>query len=252
MTTKRNAAQRLLKIAKKTQEHPTTSSVKDVWAAIFNLGDMRESKKEHEIATNLRLLTGQVEAVTDYAENEGIPADLYTQATAKLHRGFSLAHITGAWSTTMNHFDAQTQLSLGWLAHVMPDEPSQVADSLRDEIENTLEKLNELLSDNDAPPSLKTFVREQVEIIKKGLQQSDIIGPTALSDALYEGYKNAHKNEEVVEEHSESPALRGLATAWRVVKKVPGAVIHTNKALGAASGLAEKGQKAIEFFNTFS
>lgn len=248
MTTKRNAAQRLLTVAKKLGPQIKTTPVMKVWGTVLELEDIPEARREHEIATNLRLLHGQVQAVTNYANQAEIPPELFTRAMKQLDSGFSVINLNGQWETKAGQFDVLMQLTLGWLAHLMPDETNTITDSLRDELEKTLNNLNEILSVNDVPPSLKKFVEEQVEIIKKGLRQSNIIGPKAMADALYEGMTSASENTEVIKEHSESKAVSALLTAWKVVKKTPGMAIKTNNALGAAGGLAGKGLRALQFF----
>lgn len=252
MAKRRNSAMRLHQILKAAAAQGKNTKIVDVWAHSFGLTDKPSTKRDLEVVENLGLAHKQFELMQELADQSDYSAELYQMAFNRIDRVLMVGNLLNPWSTLSSHLTADTLLAIEWLSEVLPDEASAIDSEFAKEIENQLSELQKLLEKSKASAGLKGFVERQISIIEKALRQNSIIGTKAIRDALYEGFSSSHENQQTIDENEDTEELGRLGKVWQKMKKAPGAVINTNKALEAGGELLEKGQKAISFFDNFS
>lgn len=251
MAKRKNSAQRLFKILKDASSQNEKSSIADVWAHSFGLEKDKSTKRDLEVVENLNLAHGQFEITKQLVEGTDYSPELYQFAFNRIDRVLSVANLSSQWGSLKSHLAPDTLLAINWLSEVLPDEAVNLNKEFIEEIEKQLKELKKLISSREVPAGLKILVERHIEIIEKALRKNEIVGSRAIRDALYEGFSNSHDNSTVVAEHEGTEELSRLGKIWQTMKKAPGAVINTNRALEAGADLIEKGQKAIDFMDNF-
>lgn len=247
-----NSAYRIREILALVSKNQDKTAVHEVWATAFGIEEKDQNKKNFAISRCLADLHEEVELVRAEMSKIGYSQNLYNSSLNKCNSIFAVQLVMGQWQQIKQQLTPEVILALGFCSDILPNEEDLINQENLDDLKAMAQELRKCLEKSTLPKYTITIIEKHLNKIEEAISTYKIIGAKALEDALQSAYGEVIANEVVFEEAKGTEELGRLSKIWQKTKIVVDGVVDTNKRLGAVQGMAEKGQKVIEFLQDFN
>ena len=180
-----NSAERLLKIYDELIPISKESSMRQVWASVFELNES-DQDLEDNLVKLLTAVREQVDKTRTSLTAYGVPDDLTHPGFARLKETASATNLNAAWSAMKQSIQSpECRLSFAWSAWVLSKESESELNN-----EGLLELLNELrdleakILETDMSPKLRSFLQQKIKDIKNAILLSKVEGSQSIKDTF--------------------------------------------------------------------
>lgn len=180
-----NSAERLLKIYDELTPINKETSMRQVWASVFELNES-DQDLEDNLVKLLTAVREQVDKTRISLTTYGVPDDLTHPGFARLKETASAANLNTAWSGMKQSIQTtECRLSFAWSAWVLSKESESELNN-----EGLLELLNELrdleakILETDMSLKLRAFLQQKIKDIKNAILLSKVEGSQSIKDTF--------------------------------------------------------------------
>ena len=242
-----NSAYRIKEILDSVKTKADNLPAHAVWSEIFGLIETDQRKKNFSISRCLADLHDEVEHVRNEMLKAGYTPDLYAPTLNKCNSIIAVEYIPGQWAQPKHQITPEVSTILGFCSEILPNEENLVDPICLEELRQMAANLRELLSKSNLPTFTINIIEKHLSKIEEAISSYSIVGAKALEEVMQSAYGEVIANEEVFKGAKGSEELTKLSNIWQKTKSVLDGVVSANKLIGAAQGMAEKGQSLIEF-----
>jgi len=247
-----NPAYRVREILNSVKTKQDKTPALEVWAEVFAIDESDQNKKYVSISRCLADLHDEVELIRSEMLKFGYSENLYSSSLKKCNAAFAIQIITGQWQGPKQHITPEVLVALGFCSEILPNEEDLIDKADLDELRKMAADLRECLAKSTLAPYAKNIIEKHLNKIDEALLKYRITGVKALEDVMQSAYGEVIASEAVFEESKGSKEIGKLSVMWQKTKSVLDGVVDTNKRIGGIQGMAEKGQKVIDFIENFT
>ena len=247
-----NSAYRIREILNKVKSKQDKTPAHEVWAEVFSIEESDQNRKNVSISRCLADLHDEVELVRSEMLNLGFSENLYNSSLIKCNAVFAVQAIMGQWQGLKQQITPEVPVALGFCSEILPNEEELIDEASLDELKKMATDLRSCLAKSTLPPYTKNIIEKHLNKIDDAILKYKVVGAKALNEVMQSAYGEVIASELVFVEARESEEMGKLSAMWQKTKSVLDGVVDTNKRIGAMQGMAEKGQKVIEFLENFN
>lgn len=242
-----NSAYRIREILNAVKSKQDKTPTHEVWAEVFSIEEPDQTRKNVSISRCLADLHDEVELVRSEMLALGYSENLYNSSLKKCNAVFSAQTIMGQWQGSKQHITPEVPIALGFCSEILPNEEDLIDKANLDELRKMATDLRGCLAKSTLPSYTKNIIEKHLNKIDAAILKYSVVGVKALEEVIQSAYGEVIASEAVFEEARGSEELGKLSSMWQKAKSVLDGVVDTNKRIGGVLGMAEKGQKVIEF-----
>ena len=244
MAEKENSAFRLYRfIQKMVAQQPPNQQTAQVLLKSFGVDKSTAQREQNAILARVMLLL--------FDELESLVADLrragYSDESLQpIVRPFDLLSGVGLatqWSANSQGFAACLPV-LRLVGETLPEDSAAVSSEELSELGNSIEKLRAEVQESTLPDAVKSFVFEQVDIIKRAIKDYPLAGANAFKSAVREAIFHAGEHSEVIAEYKDTPTMTSLKQIQEKAVNYAKYAIEVSKFVGALDSLYQHLQGA--------
>jgi hypothetical protein len=247
-----NSAYRVRELINEVKGKHDKTPVHEVWAEVFGIDESDQHKKKFALSRCLADIHDEVESIRLEMVKLGYSENLYSSSLNKCNAVFAVQSLMATWQSPKQQITPEVPIALGFCSEILPNEEDLIADESLIELKQMASDLRNLLSKSNLPTYTQKIIEKHLVKIEEALAKYKAVGSKALEEVMQSAYGEVIANESVFEEAKGSEELGQLSKMWQKTKSVLDGVVDTNKRLGAMQGMAEKGQKVIEFLENFN
>ncbi|EKO3782830.1 hypothetical protein V9R59_002986 [Vibrio harveyi] len=247
-----NSAYRVREILKTISTKPDKAQCHEVWAEVFKIEEADASRKNFRISRCLADLHDEVELIRSEMLKLGFSPELYNQSLNSCNHIFAVQLVTSQWSSPKQHIKPEVLTALGFCSEILPNEEELVDLTNLEELSKLAAELKSSLANSVLPPYTIHIIEKHLNKIEEAISKYRAVGSKALEDVVQSAYGEVIANEEAFKEAKGSPELQKLAIMWQKTKSVLDGVVSADKRLGAAQGMAQKGNELLEFIQNIN
>lgn len=210
-----NPAGRLLRILQEGRTKPEDIRVSSVWAELLEVpaDDFPELLRRIGLVQQLPyLIRNEIYALND------IDTELHLNWLPKVELAFSSAHLRSPWRNFINHIDDSTILGLSFCDDKLArKEKSGFTRESVHEFSQEAEEIRGAILKSDLEEPVHQFLLRQVELLKQSLDDYELRGPEAISDALQLTIGSITINQNVY--HDSTQTSLGIKL-WKFVERL--------------------------------
>jgi hypothetical protein len=216
-----------------------------VFAKVFSFPDTRGRKLSFEVARMMGLFISEIESAEAKMKAGGFSTDLYETCFTTITQRITLQSMFSPWADHREYIKTAL-LPLKFCSEVLPHEEKLIGEDELKSIEKGLQDLEALLHKSELSDTAKAFIRHHISLIRKAIRDYQIIGAGAFRTAVYEGFADYLRHEDIVLENHDKQEFTMLGKAWTGVKRVANLTVKAEKLLTAGTKLYELGEKAVD------
>lgn len=247
-----NSAYRIKEILDTVSKVSDKKPMHEVWAEVFSINEKDQHKKNFSISRCLADLHDEVELVRSEMLKLGYSEFLYNSSLNKCNTIFAVQSVMGSWRELKQHLTPEVPVSLGFCSEILPNEEGLIDEASLEDIKKMASELREFLINSTLPPRTKNIIEKHLNKIEEAISVYKAVGAKVFEDVLQSAYGEVIANETVFEEAKGSEEFSRLSQLWQKTKSVLDGVACVNERLGSMQGMAEKGQKVIEFLENLN
>lgn len=247
-----NSAYRVRELINEVRGKQDNTPVHEVWAEAFGIEETDQHKKNFALSRCLADLHDEVELIRFEMVKLGYSENLYSSSLNKCNAVFAVQSLMANWHALKQRITPEVHIALGFCSEILPNEEDLIADESLAELKRMASDLRTSLSESSLPTYTQKIIEKHLTKIDEALAKYKAVGSKALEEVMQSAYGEVIANEAAFEEAKGSEELSKLSSMWQKTKSVLDGVVDTNKRLGAMQGMAEKGQKVIEFLQNFN
>ncbi len=247
-----NSAYRVREILLEAKKKQDKTPVHEVWAEIFDIEETEQNPKNFAISRRLADLHDEVELIRTEMMKLDFSESLYSPSLNKCNAVFGVQTIMATWQSPKQQISPEVETALGFCSEILPNEELLIDEKNIDELKQMASELRANLENSKLPIYTKNIIEKHLSKIEEALTKYRAVGAKALDEVMQSAYGEVIANETVFEEASGSQELGKLSAIWQKTKIILDGVVSTDKRIGAAQGMAEKGQKVIEFIQNIN
>ncbi|EKB1967593.1 hypothetical protein HJ107_24295 [Vibrio parahaemolyticus] len=247
-----NSAYRVREILKTISTKPDKAPSHQVWAEVFKIEETDASKKNFRISRCLADLHDEVELIRSEMVKLGYSPELYNSSLNSCNNVFAVQLVTSQWSSPKQHIKPEVLVVLGFCSEILPNEEELVDLTNLEELSVMATELKSMLANSTLPPYTILIIEKHLSKIEEAISKYRAVGAKALEDVVQSAYGEVIANEGVFKDAKGSPEVNKLSVMWQKTKSVLDGVVSADKRLGAAQGMAQKGNELIEFIQNIN
>ncbi len=247
-----NSAYRVRELINEVIGKQAKTPVHEVWAEAFGIEEPDQHKKNFALSRCLADLHDEVESIRLEMEKLGYSENLYSSSLNKCNAVFAVQSLMAAWQAPKQQITPEVTIALGFCSEILPNEEDLIADESLAELKQMASDLRDCLNESSLPAYTQKIIEKHLVKIEEALAKYKAVGSKALEEVMQSAYGEVIANEAAFEEAKGSEELSKLSSMWQKTKSILDGVVDANKRIGAVQGMAEKGQKIIEFLQNFN
>lgn len=247
-----NSAYRIKEIINSARNKAENINTHEVWADIFGIKEADQNRKNFSISRCLADLHDEVEHVRSEMQRLGYSVNLYNSSLNKCNSVFAVHAIMSSWKSLKQQITPEVAIALGFCSEILPNEEDLLDEESLEQLRKLAKDLRETLEKSTLPQYTISIIQKHLVKIEEALTTYKIVGAKALDEVLQAAYGEVIANEAIFEQAKGSTELSKLSLMWQKTKSVLDGIATSNDRLGAIQGMAEKGQKVIEFLENFN
>lgn len=247
-----NSAFRVLEILNTVKSKSDKTLTHEVWAEVFKIVESDASRKNFRISRCLADLHDEVEFIRHGMIKLGFTQSLYEPSLNKCNSLIAVQLLTSQWSSGKQNITPDVLTALGFCSEILPNEEELIDQSSLDELAQMAADLRDMLKESALPPYTIIIIEKHLSKIEEAISSYKAVGAKALEEVMQSAYGEVIASEGVFKEAKGSKELTTLSGMWQKTKVVLDGVVSANKGLGAAQGMAEKGQDLLEFIKNIN
>lgn len=247
-----NSAYRVLRLINEVRGKQDNAPVHKIWAEAFGIAETDQHKKNFALSRCLADLHDEVESIRFEMAKLGYSESLYSSSLNKCNAVFAVQSLMTSWQSLKQQITPEVPIALGFCSEILPNEEDLIADENLAELKQMASDLRDCLSKSSLPEYTQKIIEKHLIKIEEALAKYKAVGSKALEEVMQSAYGEVIANEAAFENARGSAELSKLSNMWQKTKAVLDGVVDANKRLGAMQGMAEKGQKVIEFLQNFN
>lgn len=247
-----NSAYRVRELINEVRGKQDQTPVHEIWAEAFGIEETDQHKKNFALSRCLADLHDEVESIRFEMAKLGYSESLYSSSLNKCNAVFAVQLLMTSWQSPKRQITPEVPIALGFCSEILPSEEDLIADESLAELKHMASDLRACLSESSLPEYTQKIIEKHLIKIEEALAKYKAVGSKALEEVMQSAYGEVIANEAAFEEAKGSEELSKLSRMWQKTKSVLDGVVDANKRLGAMQGMAEKGQKVIEFLQNFN
>lgn len=244
-----NSASRILSIIDSVKAKSDATPVHDVWGEVFSIENKDRSRKTFAVSRCLADLHDEVEFVRSEMTRLGYSENLYNTTLNKCNALFAVQALMSKWQSMKQQITPEVPIALGFCSEILPNEEDPIDEDSLDDLKRMAADLREALSGSKLPKYTQNIIDKHITKIEEALAKYRAVGAKAFEEVLQSAYGEVIANEQAFKEAKGSAELGKLSAMWQKTKSALDGVVDANRRLGAAGGMAEKGQKVLEFLD---
>ncbi|OIM97958.1 hypothetical protein BFR57_09535 [Idiomarina sp. MD25a] len=252
MTKNINSASRILSIIDSVKAESDATPAHDVWGKVFEIENEDKSRKTFAISRCLADLHDEVESVRSEMKKLGYSENLYNTTLNKCNTLFAVQTLMSKWQSMKQQITPEVPVALGFCSEILPNEEDLIDKDSLDDLKRMAADLRGTLSSSKLPDYTRNIIDKHITKIEEALTKYRAVGAKAFEEVLQSAYGEVIANEEAFKKAKGSPELGKLSAMWQKTKSALDGVVDANKRLGAMGGMAEKGQKVLEFLSNLN
>ena len=156
------------------------------------------------------------------------------------------------WQSMKQQITPEVPIALGFCSEILPNEESLINEDDLGELKKMAADLRKSLSESTLPEYTQSIIEKHIVKIEEALAKYRAVGAKAFEEVMQSAYGEVIANEQAFKEAKGSPELGKLSSMWQKTKSILDGVVDANRRIGAIGGMAEKGQKVLEFLNNLN
>jgi len=241
-----NSAFRVLDILERAKKKGEKEKVHEVWAAIFEIEEADQNKKNFEVSRCLNQLHEEVETIRRQMSSTDFQSKLYEPWLNRINGILAVHALMNEWQGMKNTISGEVLLCLGFCKQILPDEESLIDEADVKELDEILASLEATLSDSTLPEFTQNLIRTHVESIRRALHSYNIVGAKALQAAMKSAVGEVVANDVVFTDARESEEVTKVGELLRKLHCVTEKIVKSEKVVSAGVNLGQHGAKALE------
>lgn len=182
-----NSASRILSIydtAIQGTRNPS-QSVLAVWQDTFRQVFGSTNIDEDEASLCLQTFRSEISLLETKLLEKNCPRELFENALQRIRTIASPLHLGTQWSSVVgNATPPDVRLTLAWAAWVLPSEEHESAKIDIEALAKQFSELQNSIDTADLPPEIRSFMLNQIKILKSALRHHSIAGTAPITEAL--------------------------------------------------------------------
>lgn len=244
-----NTAERLLGILDAVTAgglEPSTQTAK-AWALAMGMTRGDGSFNDDEMVLALQAFRAELESVAALLAARGVPENLYQSQFTRIRNATSPAIMHSQWNGILGNLNTpDVRIALGWAAHDLPGDESELAASDLHDLAAAFDELAATVESASLPPAIKAYAAKQLRTLRAALRMYNVRGIAVVHEALEQAYGAARKAQaELVVECAAAPEAKtildrvngGIARVMRVCDDLDKGRKGGSALLDMASGL---------------
>lgn len=239
MASNQNSASRLYELFSQAASQSGNQPTAKAWSKVFGVEFEDTPAGYGRIARLLALVSEELESAHREMRATQYSADTYNPVFNRLRVGIGLEELKALWKGPQRRFkQGDTLRMLKLFSEILPDEGRAVTSQAIEQLENLLEELENLVSEEDMPEELCSFLLQQIEIIRQALQAYPILGEKAFEKAVGDALMRVPEYQEIVKEYGTHEAIGTLEKVWARILTWSTRVSALRELFSAGEGLA--------------
>ncbi|MCG9697061.1 hypothetical protein [Shewanella sp. Isolate11] len=247
-----NSAYRVRQIINEAKGKPDNIPTHQVWGEVFGINEEDQNKKSFAISRCLADLHDEVESIRVKMSALNYSVNLYSVSLNKCNSILAVQNLSSSWKSMKQKITPEVAVALGFCSEILPGEEELVEPEQLTELNGLVSELRECLSESNLPEYTQKIIRKHLSKIEDALVDYKVVGSKALNEVMQSAYGEVISNEAIFKEAQGTQELSKLSSMWQKTKSILDAVASADKRLGAMQGMAEKGQKVMEFLDNFN
>lgn len=226
-----NTAKRICDLLEIARREGDGAKVWEVWAKTFGIPKGAQNKVMAEIAMRLALLHGQIEFLSAQMGETEIPEKVYGPPLKQVEAAISSQALSSQWKAFKARITPEVMLALRYNAALLGAQEQPIDEK---ELASLIEEINHLermLADSQLAPAVLSLIQNQIDEIRKALNEYRIRGATAVKDVVRKAAGELIEKRQVLEEGSGSEEVSRLAEIWRRVINIGDATTRVSGAI---------------------
>lgn len=232
-----NSAYRLSEIVQAALKAPEKTSTVDVWASIFDIDVTDKHEKISTVSSLLSALHSELNLVRRQMDETDFSESLYKPYLRKVENAISGQSLSTPWQSFKQNLTPDAVLALRFCSEILPKQEDPIAEEDRDEILDTISKLEDLLANTSLSPSIVNLIHNQIGLIRRALGEYSIIGIKAVKKAVHTATGELVEHQEEVRQNAASEEMSLLRKILEKTSKTADGVIKTDKAISAGGNI---------------
>jgi hypothetical protein len=167
-----------------------------------------------EVARKVGLLREQVQEVHRKMSDTSVRPQRYENAVQNVLNALDITGLTTSWQSYSQYLTPETLAAIGWCADTLPGEEEVIDEEELKALSREVDELWASVVERDLPDYVKSFLFEQVNIIRRAIKDYPIVGARAFKRSRVEAYVNLAENENTYREHQDEPEMQALRRLW--------------------------------------
>lgn len=244
-----NSAYRAHAVLSKAAGRPDAETALEVWKNVFEITDSDQSTS-FIIVDALGNLRDEIANVGIQMAASSYSESLYKQHITKATNTTRIDNLSTKWNTYKGNLSPDTLLCFRFCLEILPNEESLMEEEDVKSLVEELERLERYATETELPHDLKKFLERQIRLIKTAIVNYKVVGAKSLRSAFTNGFGEIVEEESVIVDNSSDEGLTLLSSVWRKFKKASESATDINKHIEIWLKLADKGSKALEYFES--
>jgi hypothetical protein len=245
-----NSAYRIYKIFENnlTAQNEGLQNV-EVWSKIFGINESDHLQKSFRVLEKMTLLKKEMENSAYMMSNVDISKDTYAKVFESLKNVLNPQLLYHQWNTVTQQMKPDIMNVLKICSELLPDEEDLITEEEILSIINEIESLEGHIDESEYSDVLKSFVKEQLSLIKTAISNYKIQGAKAFNQSYYDAHTVLFKNAEVFKDKDSKTILKKIGSIWNNVLSIYERVSKTYNMLSAGIKLLGVGDSVIDKLN---
>lgn len=242
MAQKLNSLYRVWRALNEASRGSRNETAVAAWAKVFGIDYANAAAKSAAVARKLALLHDELERGREQVRAAGVRSERYTPLFDRLGNAVAPDNLQGGFKFNQQWMTKESLESLALLAEMLPADDTADDDTANEiaKIRQALKEVEQQLLASNIPDSVRQFLLAELEIIRRALDDYEILGPRAFREAMGQIIVYEHSRPQSVESVEDEPAVQRQRTLLKRFWSIA-------RAVGAIGGTTKGVQNLLEF-----
>lgn len=244
MSSKFNAASRLLNLLQQTAPYQDGTGCFAAWCVLFGIEGQDTNKNYVTVTNKLSLMYREIQTIKTHLVQSQFSDGVFTPTLSKIESAISPQILHAQWANAKQYLTQDVYTSLGYCVEILPSEEISISGEDFAAIVSLINELELLLQDAALPDHLVALIRHHIELIELTISNYPITGAQGLRVASKQAVGDFVESADEITANQDSPAVKAFGELWKKVNTVTDAAIKADK-------LAHLGAKAMKLLEQF-
>lgn len=242
-----NPAYRVWQLLRRAVAQSQQIRTLDAWARVFGVDSIEPPTSHFETLSLLGLLAEEARtAERQMKESAALSDELYEFAFRATEQAVDVTQLGSRWQTYKQRITPDVLRALQTCSELTRGEEGLIEEADLAILVEELASFEEAVIGGVLADELKTFILQQIHIMRRAVLEYRVIGVRAFRAASVEVTTNAAEQGSLIDEHVEEEEVKTLAVYWKRLVYMASAVNIFRGAIEASGKMLELGGDVID------